>query len=387
MKVRLVAPFMISSHAEGMSKNIVQILCGLRTFGVEASLLTPRCNNLQMRNPLIYLRNLAALPQLVRKDPIQSCEIIHYHTTLPSLVIGLKMLNLMHKHFRPKSVVNFWNPFFDPSQMNPSFISYRTRLRECISNMLFNSKQLARITSLGIDHGVVSSNFMREQIADLKIGNIDVIPNGVDIKYLDSYPLDKISAREAMGLRPDVKVILYYGHATRWKGIESLIQAMPHVLESFPNAILLLSLTSYRTWDVQKLVNALSLSQKVILMNRASDIRLLLQVSDIAVLPLLSSIGTVSHPNTLLEMMATGLPVISTNTGSIPEVVTNMKNGVLLRKAAPHIFANAINLLLSDEKLSRRIGREAKRTIEERFDWNRIIPQYLHLYDRIIEGY
>ncbi|HEX4936323.1 MAG TPA: glycosyltransferase family 4 protein, partial [Gemmatimonadaceae bacterium] len=85
-------------------------------------------------------------------------------------------------------------------------------------------------------------------------------------------------------------------------------------------------------------------------------------------------------PNALIEAMAMRLPVIATTITAIPEIVANGTSGVLVPPGDAGALADAIERLLADEALRRRLGEEARRTVERTFDLHRNMAEYAHLF-------
>jgi glycosyltransferase involved in cell wall biosynthesis len=83
-------------------------------------------------------------------------------------------------------------------------------------------------------------------------------------------------------------------------------------------------------------------------------------------------------PKTLLEAMACGLPVIGTNVKGINEVIKHGKNGILCSTNANSI-REAILTLMKDEELKRNLGENARRTIVENYDLDKLIKRELEL--------
>ena len=73
-------------------------------------------------------------------------------------------------------------------------------------------------------------------------------------------------------------------------------------------------------------------------------------------------------PTALLEGMSTGLPAVATDVGSIPEVIENGLDGVLVPQRNPAALADAIESLLLDPERRQRLGRAAAETVRRRFD-------------------
>ena len=76
-------------------------------------------------------------------------------------------------------------------------------------------------------------------------------------------------------------------------------------------------------------------------------------------------------PNSMLEAMACGVPVISTNVSGIPEVVSSFHNGLLVEPDNTHALAGAMSLFLSDQGMRDTFGKRGRTTIVERFNWQK----------------
>jgi colanic acid/amylovoran biosynthesis glycosyltransferase len=81
-------------------------------------------------------------------------------------------------------------------------------------------------------------------------------------------------------------------------------------------------------------------------------------------------------PNTLMEAMASGLPVVSTTVSGIPELVQHEQNGLLVPPRDPVALADAIERLLADADLRRRLGAAARRTVQAEFDLAKTTRQF-----------
>lgn len=85
-------------------------------------------------------------------------------------------------------------------------------------------------------------------------------------------------------------------------------------------------------------------------------------------------------PNVLMEAMACGLPVVTTNVSGIPELVTHKVNGLLVPPDDPIALAEALDRLHNDPMLAPRLGRAARATVQNHFDGERLAKQLLALF-------
>ena len=102
-----------------------------------------------------------------------------------------------------------------------------------------------------------------------------------------------------------------------------------------------------------------------------------MQRVDVFVLPTLAE-GT---PNSIIEAMAHGLPVIASAVGGVPDLVTR-ESGILVPPADSKALASAMMLLASDHQLRRRMGREARARYEKLFSPEVVVPMLMDTYER-----
>jgi glycosyltransferase involved in cell wall biosynthesis len=90
--------------------------------------------------------------------------------------------------------------------------------------------------------------------------------------------------------------------------------------------------------------------------------------------------------NTILEAMASGLPVVATRVGGNPELVDEGTTGTLVPCQDPIAIAKAISAYLNDHSMLNDHGRNGRKRIEERFGLEPMINRYLAVYDDVLNG-
>jgi glycosyltransferase involved in cell wall biosynthesis len=88
---------------------------------------------------------------------------------------------------------------------------------------------------------------------------------------------------------------------------------------------------------------------------------------------------TEGHPKVLLEAMACGLPVVASNRGGIPSIVTDGETGLLFDPTQPKQLADCLRRVLRDPGLSRRLGRAARAVVVDRYDLGPLVEREITL--------
>jgi sugar transferase (PEP-CTERM/EpsH1 system associated) len=127
-------------------------------------------------------------------------------------------------------------------------------------------------------------------------------------------------------------------------------------------------------------IDRLSLQDQVWLAGDREDIPELLRSMDVFVLP---SLGE-GISNTILEAMASGLPVIASTVGGNPELVQEGRTGLLFPAGDADTLTGALTRLIDDQSLRQAMGQAAMAHIRQHFDWQRTVESYLTLYDELL---
>ncbi len=383
MRVLLYSPVHVSGSVEGITKNVQYMLNGLQGQGIEASLLTPTQSPLQMSLPFNTVLRGIELAKLLRERTAQA-DIFHVNLQNASQSLVLRGIPL------PKSrlVCSVWSSYveFDEVMRIVRNAGYSAGLiAEHLPHMILNTRLTASVGLSKVRTFVASCKFIEKRINALRLSgpHVQVIPNGVDVNdYRSPRDSEKAEVRETLGIAPEQKVVLYYGHTTRTRGVDYLIQAMSLVFKTLSNVVLLIAESGLRSFDLKRQIHEARMAEKTILLGRVNVPRILF-AADVAVLPLISHVGSIMIPNTLLEMMAAGLPVVTTTIGAMPEVVTHNKTGVLVEPYRPTDLAQAIIMLLSDDQMRRELGQAACGLMKEKYNWDASIKKLIQLYRHV----
>jgi glycosyltransferase involved in cell wall biosynthesis len=205
----------------------------------------------------------------------------------------------------------------------------------------------------------------------IKEDHVCVIPHGIDTQKF--YPLKSEKQQ-------DIK-LLYVGNLDKRKGLYYLIEAMRLVANCHKNVKLSLVGKGSQKEELISHINCLQLEGYIQLCGFLDDDSLLkmYQSSDIFVFPSLKEgFGFV-----LLEAMACGIPVISTNVSAIPEVVGD--SGILVNPMDPEDLSKAIIFLLENEGQRKDLSLKSLDRINNRFSWEYIVSLCIDKYKECIE--
>ena len=208
-----------------------------------------------------------------------------------------------------------------------------------------------------------------------------VVYNGVDASANDyDYSTHRSTIRSNSQIPPDALVVGTVANYDRTvKGIQYFVDAAGHVAAEIPNAFFII--VGHGPADqenvLRRRVRQRGLDSQFVFAGSQEDVRPFIAAFDVAVLPSLSE----GFSNSLLEYMAAGLPCVATDVGGNGELVTDGESGFLVKPGSPRALAEKVLVLLKDEDLRERMGRNAQLTVTSRFSIEKMICAYERLYE------
>ena len=201
---------------------------------------------------------------------------------------------------------------------------------------------------------------------------IRVIHNGVDVSKFQP-AADKHKVKAALGLNPHDLAIVSVGRLYARKGLFTLIESMPAVVKRFPNAKFIIS-GKGQSDEMHKLnahAEKLGVKGNIVFTGYTPDSELpkLYQAADVFAF----STFYEHHPFAVLEALSTGLPVVTTTVGGIPETIESGKNGLLVTPFDSKRFSESILYLLEHQAEAAEMGAKARQTVEHQLDWQIVV--------------
>jgi len=215
--------------------------------------------------------------------------------------------------------------------------------------------------------------------------NIVVIRNGVDMSRFAGAPAGQAIRRE-LGVAPDERLVVVVSRLARLKGIEVFLEAAAALKQRYPDVrFLVVGETSPpdRAYldDLKRRAAGFGVADRVIFTGLRSDIPAILGAASVAVMPSLNE----ALSNVLLESMAAAAPVVATRVGGTPEALHDGETGLLVPPGDAGAIVGAVSRLLDNPELARRLGRNARAVIHERFSVDLMVRSTEKLYAELLE--
>ena len=210
-----------------------------------------------------------------------------------------------------------------------------------------------------------------------------VLPYGADLTALAD-PLNAAALRQRWGIGPDDPIIVTVGRLVAKKGYEYLVRAMPATLRAVPNARFVIVGDGAERQRLEQLAATLGVGDRLTItgMVKWNEVPGFLHFGDIFVLPSIhDDDGNVDGlPNSLLEAMAAGKPVVASRVAGVPMAVEDGHTGFLVTERQPEQLAAALTNLLSQPDLARQMGQAGRRRVEVDFNWGTIAQAFVRMY-------
>mgnify|MGYP000108348056 CR=1 FL=1 len=224
------------------------------------------------------------------------------------------------------------------------------------------------------EHVVSVCSALKQEMVDLGIAEhkISVVPNGVDT---NTFTLsDRTTARQRLAIASGEKVILSVGSLIERKGFDYLIQAMPHVLESYSHACLYLIGAGPEEQHLRGLAHRLNIAEHVVFVGQVPNPDLPSWYNAADVFCLASS--REGWANVIMESLACGTPVVATNVWGAPEIITNPSVGLLVDRTVEDIAGGLCRTL------SRQWDRDLIAEHVRKRDWDAVADELHALYSQ-----
>ncbi len=291
----------------------------------------------------------------------EKLDLLHVHYAIPhaSAAYMAKMI-LREKGFNIPVVTTLHGTDITLVGKNPNYLPVVTFAMNQSDGLTTVSESLKNETYNNFD--------VRKEIA--------VIPNFIDLKRFSKLPKDHF--RRAIAPNNE-KLVVHTSNFRKVKRVQDVVYTFHKILKAVPSKLLLIGDGPERT-SIEQLCRELEITHEVRFLGKQEAIEEILSVSDLFIMPS----ETESFGLAALEAMACQVPVISTNSGGMPELNVYGVTGYLSNVGdIEDMAAHSIEILSDEDKLAKFKANALNHA--RKFDINLIMPQYEKFYQKIVD--
>lgn len=305
-----------------------------------------------------------------------------YESVLASKIVDVavyEQLDILHVHYAipHASVAYTAQQILKSKKIN---LPYVTTLHGTDITLVGRDPAFEPVIRFSLNHSnaitSVSESLKKDTLSTFKIDNkITVIPNFINIKEYDT-PREHCVARKYAP--HGEKILVHISNFRKVKRVEDVIGIFEKVRKQMPSKLILVGDGPEKS-NIEQLCRQLNLGHDVIHMGKVADPKEILSVADLFLLPS----ETESFGLSALEALAMKVPVISTNSGGLPEVNINGKTGFLSNVGDVEEMAANCLKLLNDEAIMESFSQNAFEQAKK-FDLEKVLPLYEKLYQQTL---
>ncbi|MHC5113754.1 MAG: glycosyltransferase family 4 protein, partial [Planctomycetota bacterium] len=238
--------------------------------------------------------------------------------------------------------------------------------------------------------GLDALNGMSENVAssmrDFGLGSVEVAQPAIDLQRFHPGPAPE--ERAALGLADDEVAILFVGNAKPQKNLSGVLRAFAEVRRTHARARLVIttelaqSSPDHRLAELRREMIDLGLESSIVQKGIVDDMPRLMRACDLLVAPFVDSLGPSDYFMAALEAMASGMPVVVSAVGGMPEVVDDDR-GALVDPHDGAALAAALDRVVGDAERRHAAGRCARSYTERHFDPARVVRRFTEIYTGI----
>jgi len=358
MKVAMITNYWKNSDGGGVKNYLVNLVDALREIGIKLCVLFREGMDPHefqgSRNKILFV--IDCFRELLKIRP----DVIHSHGTWYCLLPGVLYnkiygCNLIHTfHTEPVKKM----PYF-----GKVFFQYLLNVCDCVT---FVSKGLQkRIT----------------EIDELTFSRTAITYAGVKAQKIIDEEIKQF--RQRFGIKENAIVLLaqaFTAHQLKAEGLKILIKAIGQLIDNYPDILLIATREGKYSEELKQFSREMGLEKHVIFTGDIDNPFIPLNICNIYTH---ISLGEGGVSIALLEAMSMGKPIIATSVGGIPEAIISEENGLLV-KSDPDEIAEKIDFLIQNKDIAEKLGINAKKTVEEKFTWEKASEKFFDLYRTLL---
>lgn len=238
---------------------------------------------------------------------------------------------------------------------------------------------LERFLSRRFKKVVVTSDSQKKRILErtgIHHDAVHVLPNLVPVVDMSRYLISALKEKYTVGA--DRFIVSYSGNLSydyTISGVIEFVKSFPDVLKQVPNALFLIAGDGDGKKHIEAAIQKYSLSEHIKCLGRVSDVREVLAITDVAIIPWIQDEMTETIlPTKLFEYMAAGKAVIVPDFGEFTHIINQRKNGITYSTIAGAV--SSVVEYAEDHILRKNCGEEAYKTYREQYDPEKQLSSY-----------
>ncbi|HEX6749767.1 MAG TPA: N-acetyl-alpha-D-glucosaminyl L-malate synthase BshA [Longimicrobium sp.] len=366
------------------------------TYGGSGAIATELGIELAERGHEIHFISYAQpfrLPHFMERVFFHEVEMVHYplfeHNNY-SLALAAVMhevslregLDVLHVHYAIPHATSAW---IAKEMLGPQHpVKLVTTLHGTDITLVGQERNFWEITRFSIQKsdGITAvSDYLKRETVDafrLPDDSIEVIPNFVDPEL---YTRQRYPCWKTAFLRDGEKLVLHVSNFRAVKRVRDVVRTFARLTREVPSRLVFVGDGPERPEAADE-ARQQGITDRVVFLGKQDSVAEIMACADLLILPSQNeSFGLVA-----LEAMASGVPVIASRVGGLPEVVDHGENGFLAPVGDVEAMADGAAQILRDEETWRRFSEAARRSAVERYSVEKVIPHYERYYERIVNG-
>lgn len=233
---------------------------------------------------------------------------------------------------------------------------------------------------------LVTKYIVQTEVAKIKLSKklhlplekFEVIPNSIDISEFE-FELDKDAKKKELDINMENLNIVCVSKLRQGKGHLYLMEAFENVFENNKNINLLIVGDGKEKDNLLRQIEKYESKNNIYFLGNRNDVKEILKISDIFVLPTLAE----GMSNAIMEAMASGLPIITTDILENKELIENNKTGILIPVKNSATLSQAIEDLLYNKNKKETLGNNAKKETQKDFNINIATSKIIQLLKKL----
>lgn len=353
MRVALITNYWKNSDGGGVKNYVVNLAEALKEAGIDVKVLFREGDDVDHykgdRNKILF--SLSCLRALKRIKP----DCIHAHGTWYCLLPGV----IYKKLYGCKLVHTFHTEPVKPLSL-PARLFFQKLLNAC---------DWVTFVSFGLQKRI-------QEIDKLTFHRTAITYAGIKSKSVSDKEI-RIFCQQ-FNINKGAIILLALGltaHELKKEGLKILIRTVSELKKKYPNILLIATREGKYSDELRHFTKELELKEHVIFTGNIDNPFVPLKICTIYTH---ISLGE-GLPISLLEAMSMGTPIVATNAGGIPEAIIDGVNGLLVDSDVEKIAEN-IDFLIQNKEIAEKLGRCAKKTVNDEFTWRKTSIYFIRLF-------